>query len=1022
MNQVIIIMVVIIGVVSTTTSGSADQDAECPGLYKHTFRDSVPRANLSAGVYSPYDDAGTGTVSLRDCVLACCGRPQCNVALWTGAGGCYHVTCISNELCLPQSGNSRTSMVLVKPVNPLDDLDSDGPSWADVLLRSGSDNKQQRYHDAFDSLWRISDSYQQRDLTENDRADTSDLLDRISYSTIRNNGEENTDLPALEPVTVRPQGKLHVIVKSKEVQLPENNVTLVAQVQELDSKVQYQYEWNTLQQPDGQSGAIRSQQDNRLELSHLSQGLYMFNVTVSSKVGVSSGWALANVSVLGAVRVNEPPTIVITPNNQTVRLPNTAAILDASATIDDVDGADKVQYHWELKKGPLGYQPTLTNTATLQLSDLTQPGQYTFQVAAVDSEGAQATALAYVTVLPPIDYPPTADAGADQVLYLPLNDGELVLSGNGSTDDHDIVSWEWTRVNSVAVNSSDTNANNMQAVDMRDTRTPMLRLGRIIEPGVYTFQLRVQDISNQTSTAQVRLFVKEREENGQGRWTALAVASNGNVTLPVGRTWILLDGRNSTVIDTNSAPDDSSAKLSDPTLYYKWDLLRSPSNKTVQISSPHEAISNVTGLTVAGFYQFRLQVSTQDTLNTNSSIIGTASTALVNVTVKNPLAPQMPPHAVATIADSNVQLPRNAIYLNASESISSADSVIVSYTWHPCVDSPLVAAMGQGGSVAEGTDKHPVLVLVLASMLRLEEAVEVCWNVTVRDREGLTDWATVRFNVMPDAILECLVEILIGGAKDLTSGEYSALLEALESLDSSIHIHVRTIVSSTATSAHALLTIYATTSNNDTLPADDLTNLLLLHSDRLSAHFYLISVRPASCRSVRCSGHGHCDAETRTCHCQTLWMPNMWMTSALSGRDCSWSVLYVTLAGLSAVCGVLCVVYLVCCRCCYRLQQGKPVTVGSNGGQQKQRYQSRRSRGRNHNHSYTLINNTLTGEGSGKLRSKLHLSDSDSDVVDRTAAAYSAAIASGDSDDDRDDNVVFNSLHKMPRNNNKLLL
>ena len=40
------------------------------------------------------------------------------------------------------------------------------------------------------------------------------------------------------------------------------------------------------------------------------------------------------------------------------------------------------------------------------------------------------------------DYPPSANAGEDVVVYLPNN--QVVLHGNQSSDDHGIVSWEWT--------------------------------------------------------------------------------------------------------------------------------------------------------------------------------------------------------------------------------------------------------------------------------------------------------------------------------------------------------------------------------------------------------------------------------------------------------------------------------------------------------------------------------------------------------------------------------------------------
>lgn len=93
------------------------------------------------------------------------------------------------------------------------------------------------------------------------------------------------------------------------------------------------------------------------------------------------------------------------------------------------------------------------------------------------------------------DYPPSANAGQDVIIYLPQN--TLTLNGNLSTDDRGIASWEWTK------SPSDQN----KAVDMQNTRTPYLQLSNL-EEGMYTFVLKVTDDSEQSSTAEVHVFVK----------------------------------------------------------------------------------------------------------------------------------------------------------------------------------------------------------------------------------------------------------------------------------------------------------------------------------------------------------------------------------------------------------------------------------------------------------------------------------------------------------------------------------
>lgn len=72
---------------------------------------------------------------------------------------------------------------------------------------------------------------------------------------------------------------------------------------------------------------------------------------MSAETAEAYGDTFVNVTVLPASRINQPPTIVITPANQTIKQPNSAAVLDASSSTDD-DGI--VSWHWELQQGPVG--------------------------------------------------------------------------------------------------------------------------------------------------------------------------------------------------------------------------------------------------------------------------------------------------------------------------------------------------------------------------------------------------------------------------------------------------------------------------------------------------------------------------------------------------------------------------------------------------------------------------------------------------------------------------------------------
>ena len=78
--------------------------------------------------------------------------------------------------------------------------------------------------------------------------------------------------------------KKHLVVsaESKQVMLPDSEVSLTASVSPMprEGSEKYQYEWTSLQQPDG-SSAVKHQNGETLQLSKLSEGLYTFKVRVA---------------------------------------------------------------------------------------------------------------------------------------------------------------------------------------------------------------------------------------------------------------------------------------------------------------------------------------------------------------------------------------------------------------------------------------------------------------------------------------------------------------------------------------------------------------------------------------------------------------------------------------------------------------------------------------------------------------------------------------------------------------------
>lgn len=241
-------------------------------------------------------------------------------------------------------------------------------------------------------------------------------------------------------------------------------------------------------------------------------------------------------------------------------------------------------WHWDLIQGPINYQPLLPETSTLQLTNLTLPGNYTFKLTVTDSDNISNSTTASITVLKATDYPPTANAGQPQIVELPEN--SVTLDGSQSSDDHEITVWEWTK------DASDS----AKAVDMRDTRTPYLHLSNL-EEGIYTFVLKVTDASNQSNTASIRVFVKPPTNKPP------QANAGQNVTVILPQTWTVLNATNST--------DD--VKISS----YLWTQISGPNS--ANILDKNAAATNATGLAV-GTYTFEVFVIDKNHKNATAKV------------------------------------------------------------------------------------------------------------------------------------------------------------------------------------------------------------------------------------------------------------------------------------------------------------------------------------------------------------------------------------------------------------------
>ncbi|KAM6413100.1 dyslexia-associated protein KIAA0319 homolog [Pluvialis apricaria] len=619
-----------------------------------------------------------------------------------------------------------------------------------------------------------------------------------------------------------------------QVMLPKNEVELNAfVVPPPPTETAYTYEWSLISHPADYGGEMERRHSQTLKLSHLSVGLYAFKVTVSGENAFGEGFV--NVTVKPAVRVNQPPVAIASPNVQEVSLPTTSTFIDGSQSIDDMK---IVSYHWEEIKGPLREQKASADTPVLHLSNLV-PGNYTFRLTVIDSDGAASSTIASLTVSKPVDYPPIANAGPNQAVTLPQN--SITLNGNQSSDDHEIVSYEW----SLSPKSKG------KVVAMQGVRTPYLQLSAM-QAGDYTFQLTVTDSSRQRSTAEVTLIVQPENNS-----PPVAVAGpDKELTFPV----------ESTTLDGSKSQDDQGI------VFYHWENISGPSS--VQMENGDKAIATVTGLHI-GTYRFRLTVKDQQ---------GLSSASVLSITVKE--ENNSPPQAHAG-GKHVLVLPNNSVTLDGSR--SADDQGIVSYLWIRDGQSPAA------GDVIHGSDHEAVLQLT-----NLVEGTYT-FHLKVMDAKGDSDIDSATVEVRPDPKRSGLVELILQvGVGQLSEQQKDTLVRQLavllNVLDSDIKVQKIQAYSDISTS----VVFYVQNGHpSKVIKASDVSRTLHVQLLKEKADFLLfkvLRVDTAACL-LKCSGHGHCDPITKRCICYQLWMENLIHRYLNDGEsNCEWSILYVTVS------------------------------------------------------------------------------------------------------------------------------
>ena len=402
------------------------------------------------------------------------------------------------------------------------------------------------------------------------------------------------------------------------ITLPTSSVTLSGSGSDPDGSIAA-YSWTKVS---GGAATIASPSSASTSVSGLTQGSYVFRLTVTDNAGAT---AFDEVTVVVNAAANQTPS-VSAGTAQTITLPVSSVTLNGTAT--DADGFI-ISYNWSKISGPFAIitSPSLASTS---ITGLVQ-GSYVFQLSVADNSGAIASDKVTIIVNAPLNQPPVANAGADQTITLPVN--TVQLNGSGSDSDGLIASYGWSKVSGPAEGTISNPGSAATAV------TSLVQ-------GIYIFKLTVSDDKGATATDDIVITVNAGPPPNQ-----LPVANAGTdktLTLPVSS--VTLNG-------SGNDPDGSIVS-------YAWSKVSGPSGGT--IASPSSASTTVTSL-VQGTYTFRLTVKDNAGATASDDVVVTVNAA----------ANQSPTANAGT--DKTITLPANSVTLSGSG--SDPDGSIASYSW-----------------------------------------------------------------------------------------------------------------------------------------------------------------------------------------------------------------------------------------------------------------------------------------------------------------------------------------------------
>jgi hypothetical protein len=291
-------------------------------------------------------------------------------------------------------------------------------------------------------------------------------------SVTDNNGGNDTD-----DVTVTVNNAPTVSAGSDiTITLPTNSVSIQGTASDSDGSIA-SYDWTMTT---GTTATLSGTTTSRLTASGLTQGTYVFRLTVKDNSGASK-YDDVQVTVAPSTTPNTAP-VAAAGADRVITLPANSISITGTGT--DSDGTIST-YSWSKVSGG---SATLSGNTTATLSSTGMvAGNYVFRLIVTDDKGA--TGSDDVNVF--VNNAPTVSAGADFSVTLPIS--SISAQGTASDSDGTIASYSWALLTGPSATLSGTTTSKLTATDLL--------------AGAYVFRLTVKDNSGASKYDDIKITV-----------------------------------------------------------------------------------------------------------------------------------------------------------------------------------------------------------------------------------------------------------------------------------------------------------------------------------------------------------------------------------------------------------------------------------------------------------------------------------------------------------------------------------